>query len=94
MKENRHIIAGIFLIFFSFMQLVDLHAIGHDAHDADCKLCQIALEGIDDDFSTIGIVEIPKEVLVPIDTFIIDYKNQYTDSINKFSFLNKAPPAI
>lgn len=93
MESNRHIIASIFLIVFSFMQLADLHIVGHDMDDSDCSICALSSEGIDDDFSTIDIVEIPNTIQIPLDTNTIDYKDQYISSHCNFSFLNKAPPA-
>ncbi|WP_299435679.1 hypothetical protein [uncultured Aquimarina sp.] len=93
MKFNKHIIASVFLIFFSFIQLADLHAVGHDANDMDCKICQLASENIDDDFTSTDIIELPKSIIIPSDVVKNYYQKQYVDSSTKFSFLNKAPPA-
>ncbi len=94
MKSNRHIVASVFLILFSFIQLTDLHAVSHDVDDIDCKICQLASEGIDDDFSSLDVLVIPKVISIPLDASKINYENQYFDSSTKFFFLNKAPPLI
>ncbi|KAA1246300.1 hypothetical protein [Aquimarina sp. RZ0] len=95
MQSNKHIIASVLLILFSFMQLVDLHKVSHDADDIDCKLCKLASENLDnDDFLSTTIVCLDDIIQIPADTAISHYKDQYIDAYSSFSFLNKAPPAV
>jgi len=95
MKSNRHIIATVLLVLFSFLQLVDLHSIDHaDANDDDCKICKLSSETFDDDFSAVDVIDIPALITLPIDQVTIDYSNQYICSYLGFSFLNKAPPRV
>ncbi|MDH7446232.1 hypothetical protein [Aquimarina sp. 2201CG14-23] len=94
MKSNKHIIASVFLILFSFMQLADLHAVDHDANDMDCKICQLASENLDDDFVSVDFTEIPKVVIIPVDRIQINNVDTYSNSESHYSFLNKAPPVV
>ncbi|WP_298547070.1 hypothetical protein [uncultured Aquimarina sp.] len=93
MKTNkRHIIASVFLIVFSLIQVLDLHALSHDANDLDCKICQLASENLDDDFVSVDTTEIPKEIIIPEDRIKINNSDTYFDREAHYSFLNKAPP--
>ncbi|WP_378179920.1 hypothetical protein [Aquimarina sp. SS2-1] len=91
-SNNRHIIASIFLILFSFMQLADLHVVSHDVNDVDCELCLIASENLEDNFIPVNSIEIPKEVIVPVDHIQITYTKVNYGINTHYSFLNKAPP--
>ncbi len=93
MKSNRHIIASIFLVMFSFIQLADLHVLDHDANDIDCTICQFASQDQNNEFVNSETVEIPNAICIPADIVRISYEQKYFDSSNKHSFLNKAPPA-
>ncbi len=93
MKSNKHIIASAFLILFSLMQLVDLHSVNHDdANDADCEICKLASENIDNDFVSGNITYSADIKSIPTKNILINYKDLYIDSYISFSFLNKAPP--
>ncbi|MHA7056826.1 hypothetical protein ACWGOQ_0006375 [Aquimarina sp. M1] len=94
MKFNKHIVASIFLILFSFIQLADLHVVGHDANDIDCKICKLASENLDDDFVSVDSIEIPKEIIIPVDLVRINTFDTYFDKHERYSFLNKAPPVV
>ncbi|WP_109436347.1 hypothetical protein [Aquimarina sp. AU119] len=93
MKSNRHIVASIFLILFSFIQLADLHVLGHDANDIDCNVCQMVSENPNDGYISTEIIEIPSVITIPANVVRIKYVQQYFDYSSKYSFLNKAPPA-
>ncbi len=93
MKSNRHSIASIFLILFSFIQLADLHVLGHDANDIDCTVCQMISENPNDGYISIEVIEIPSVITIPANVVRINYVQQYFDYSSKYSFLNKAPPA-
>ncbi len=93
MKSNRHIIASILLVLFSFMQLADLHVLDHDANDVDCNICQLASENHSDDYIGVDIVETPCVITIPADVVRATYEQRYFYSSVNYSFLNKAPPA-
>ncbi len=93
MKSNRHIIASIFLVMFSFIQLADLHVFDHDANDLDCNVCQLVSENQNDGYIGADIIEIPCVIAIPADVVRSSYEQKYFDSSNNYSFLNKAPPA-
>ncbi|WP_405209027.1 hypothetical protein [Aquimarina sp. LLG6339-5] len=93
-SNNRHIIATVLLIFFSFIQLSDLHIVGHDDNEVDCEMCQLAPENLDDNFISIGVVETPKVVSIPVDRIQINSFDIYFDRETNYSFLNKAPPVV
>ncbi|WP_299259349.1 hypothetical protein [uncultured Aquimarina sp.] len=93
MKTNkRHIIASVFLIVFSLIQVLDLHALSHDANDLECKICQLAAENLDDNFVSVDFIETPKEIILPSDHIQINNITIYFDRETHYSFLNKAPP--
>jgi len=94
MKSNRHIVASVLLVIFSCMQLVDLHAVDHDANDDDCKLCQLAPESMDDDFVPVVPLEIPAVVILPFDSVQTNYIDTCLTTETHYSFLNKAPPVV
>lgn len=95
MKSNRHIIATVFLIVFSFIQLADLHALDHDhdAGDTDCDLCKMVSENPNDGYISAEVIEILSIITIPENVVRINYVQQYFDYSSKYSFLNKAPPA-
>ncbi|AXT61975.1 hypothetical protein D1816_16965 [Aquimarina sp. AD10] len=92
MKSSRHIIASIFLMIFSFIQLADLHVLDHDANDVDCTICQFASQDHNDDFISAEIVMLPDAVIIPADVVRSTYENRYFKTNKNHSFLNKAPP--
>lgn len=94
MKSHRHIVATLLLILFSCMQLVDLHAVGHDASDTDCKICVIAAQNLDSNCTSIAITSIPEAILVPADTIISVYVSPCIERPSSYFFLNKAPPIV
>jgi len=94
MKFNRHIVASVLLVLFSCMQLVDLHALDHDADEEDCKLCQLAPENLDDDFVPVIFIETPAVVVLPFDCVQTNYLGTYLNTDTHYSFLNKAPPVV
>ncbi len=92
MKSYRHIIASIFLMIFSFIQLADLHVLDHDSGDTDCQICLLASEKHNDGFLNAEVVEIPCIITVPANVVRINYEQHYFDSTINYSLLNKAPP--
>lgn len=95
MNSNKHTIAWILLIFFSCMQLVDVHKIGHDDDDdQNCEICTLASENLNSDFLPTAILCLPDIIQIPADIIITHYKNQYINSYRSFPFLNKAPPIV
>ncbi|MBQ4819852.1 hypothetical protein [Aquimarina sp. MMG016] len=93
MKSKRHIIASIFLIVFSFMQLADLHVLDHDANDVDCTICLLALDHQDLDYIPSEIVTIPEINIIPSEIVRSTYVSKYFGSSLDYSLSNKAPPA-
>jgi hypothetical protein len=93
MKFNRQILASVFLVLFSIIQLADLHIVGHDtANDIDCSICKFTSDHHNDDFAFLDTVTIPEAVHVPTDIIRVTYANRYFDSSAAYNFLNKAPP--
>ncbi|SEK82656.1 hypothetical protein SAMN04487910_1227 [Aquimarina amphilecti] len=93
-SSKRHIISTALLILFSFIQLSDLHIVGHDDNDVDCEMCQLAPENLDDNFIPIDSIETPKVVSIPLDQIQINSFDIYFDRETYYSFLNKAPPVV
>lgn len=92
MKSSRPIIASIFLVLFSFIQLADLHVLDHDANDLDCKICQLTSENQNDGYVGAVIVEAPCIIIIPADVVRSNYEQRYFDSSVTYSLHNKAPP--
>lgn len=93
MKSNRHIIASILLVMFSFIQLADLHVFDHDSDDVDCKICLLASENQNDGYIGVEILKAPCVIAIPTNVVRTTYEQRYFDSSNNYSFLNKAPPS-
>ena len=94
MKNNQRIIASIFLILFSCIQIADLHVVSHDANDIDCNICQFALDQHDDDFDYTCQLEIPDATICISDTSNSFYKSRFVNDYIYFSLQNKAPPVL
>ncbi len=93
MNAKRHITASIFLILFSFIQLADLHIVGHDdVNDIDCKLCQFSSDNHNNNLILTEIINIVDSVLIPVNIVLFDSTNFIicTSCYNKLH--NKAPP--
>ena len=93
MKNNRTIIASIFLALFCLIQLTDIHVFSHDSGDTDCQICLLSSEKQNDGFIGTEVLETPCVITVPADVVRINYEQNYFDSSINFSFLNKAPPS-
>jgi len=95
MQTQRSIIATIFLIFFSVIQLADLHVMEHDdLNDVDCNICQLASENHDNDGyigSEISTISCPH--IVPADIVRSNYEQSYFTTEINYSFLNRPPPS-
>ncbi|GAA3518681.1 hypothetical protein GCM10022393_35990 [Aquimarina addita] len=92
MKSHRHIIATLLLVVFSCIQLLDLHSIGHDADHTDCKICVLASENLNSDFTSVAIFDFSEIVRISTNHIASHYVTPFIGVSSSYFFLNKAPP--
>ncbi len=97
MKTQKSIIASIFLVIFSLLQLADLHVLEHDDvddKDGDCEICQLAFENHDKDgYITSDVITIPCVYNIPSNVVRSNYEQQFFNTSINYSFLNRPPPS-
>ncbi|TYP77005.1 hypothetical protein [Aquimarina intermedia] len=92
MLANKNIIASLLLVFFSCIQIADLHALDHEVDDVDCKICQFAADQKAESYLPSQDIGVPQTLdvytgVLPLQYHVVVYTNTSFDNLQ-----NKAPP--
>lgn len=92
MSANKNIIASLLLVFFSLIQIADLHVLDHDVNDVDCKICQVASDHRATSFLPTQETEVPQTLYVYTSDLPVEYHAVVYTETSFNNLQNKAPP--